>query len=86
MHELHTSRDYIQHPKPSGYRSIHLVYKYKNPISPEYNGLFVELQIRTRLQLAWATAVETMGTYLGHALKSSEGPERWLDFFWGDKS
>ena len=30
---------------------------------------------------AWATAVETMGTFLDYALKSSEGPEQWLDFF-----
>jgi len=62
VNELHASRDYIQHPKPAGYRSIHLVYKYKNPIPPEYNGLFDERQIRTRSQLAWTTAVETMGT------------------------
>lgn len=80
-HDLHTSRDYINKPKKSGYRSIHLVYRYENPIVPKYNGLYIELQIRSRLQHAWATAVETMGTYLDHALKSSEGPEKWLDFF-----
>lgn len=80
-HDLHAFRDYINNPKSSGYRSIHLVYKYKNPIVPEYDGLYIELQIRTRLQHAWATAVETMGTYLEHALKSSEGPEEWLAFF-----
>jgi putative GTP pyrophosphokinase len=80
-HELVASRDYITNPKTSGYRSVHLVYRYKNPSAPEYDGLFVELQIRTRLQHAWATAVETMGTFLNHALKSSEGPGIWLDFF-----
>lgn len=80
-HGLHSFRDYIQNPKQSGYRSIHLVYKYKNPICPNYDGLFVELQIRSRLQHAWATAVETMGTYLEYSLKSSEGPDEWLNFF-----
>jgi putative GTP pyrophosphokinase len=80
-HELIASRDYITSPKSSGYRSVHLVYRYKNPITPEYDGLFIELQIRTRLQHAWATAVETMGTFLDHALKSSEGPKMWLNFF-----
>ena len=80
-HELVASRDYISNPKISGYRSVHLIYRYKNPIAPEYDGLFVELQIRTKLQHAWATAVETMGTFLNHALKSSEGPGIWLDFF-----
>jgi len=80
-HELCGFYDYINNPKPSGYRSIHLVYKNRNPIIPEYDGLYIELQIRTRLQHAWATAVETMGTYLDYALKSSEGPEEWLNFF-----
>jgi putative GTP pyrophosphokinase len=45
------------------------------------NSLFVELQIRTRLQHAWATAVETIGTFFNYALKASEGPEPWLAFF-----
>lgn len=46
-----------------------------------YDGLHIELQLRTKLQHAWATAVETMGTFLNHALKSSEGPGEWLQFF-----
>lgn len=78
-HELVNQKDYIQYPKGSGYRGVHLVYRYKNPLAPEYDGLL--LQIRTHLQHAWATAVETMGTFLEHALKASEGPETWLDFF-----
>jgi len=80
-HELIAERDYITNPKPSGYRSVHLIYRYKNSRTPDYNGLLIELQIRTRLQHAWATAVETMGTFLDHALKSSEGPQEWLTFF-----
>ncbi|WP_316157880.1 DUF2188 domain-containing protein [Cupriavidus sp. BIC8F] len=80
-HELAGTDDYIAAPKASGYRGIHLVFKYNNPAVPEYNGLRVELQFRTTLQHAWATAVETIGTFLGQALKSSEGEDRWLDFF-----
>jgi ppGpp synthetase/RelA/SpoT-type nucleotidyltranferase len=80
-HELCNHKDYIEKPKPSGYRGIHLVYKYVNPIRSDYDGLYVELQIRTRLQHIWATAVETMGTYLDQSLKSSEGSREWLDFF-----
>jgi len=80
-HELVGQRDYIARPSPSGYRSIHLIYRYGNDRAPDYNGLLIELQIRTRLQHAWATAVETMGTFLRYALKSSEGPKKWLDFF-----
>ncbi len=80
-HKLVTERDYIACPKTSGYRGIHLVYRYLNTLNPAYDGLLVELQIRTRLQHIWATAVETMGTFLNHGLKASEGPQDWLKFF-----
>ena len=81
QHELVASKDYISFPKESGYRSTHLIYKYKNPRVPEYDGLLLELQIRTRLQHAWATAVETVGTFLNQSLKASEGSREWLNFF-----
>lgn len=81
QHEIKNEKDYIEHPKDSGYRCYHIVYKYKNKINPAYNGLMVELQIRTKLQHAWATAVETVGTFIDHSLKSSQGPTEWLDFF-----
>jgi putative GTP pyrophosphokinase len=80
-HELVDTDDYIAEPKSSGYRSLHLIYRYGNPTALDYNGLCIELQIRTRLQHAWATAVETIGSLLNQALKSSEGPEEWLRFF-----
>ena len=67
-------KDYINYPKDSGYRSVHMIFKYKN-------GFSIELQIRTIIQHAWATAVETMGTFLDKSLKSNEGPEQWLNFF-----
>lgn len=74
--------DYITNPRDiDGYRSIHFIYKYKNKINPNYDGLRVEIQIRTKLQHIWATAVETMGTFLGQALKSKQGDQEWLDFF-----
>lgn len=81
QHELLATDDYITRPKSSGYRSLHLIYRYKNDGAPQYNGLLLELQFRSRLQHAWATAVETLGTFLDHALKSSEGPDEWLEFF-----
>lgn len=80
-HELVSVDDYIERPKESGYRSLHLIYRYKNPVAEAYNGLSLELQFRTRLQHAWATAVETIGSFLNQALKSSEGPTEWLDYF-----
>lgn len=81
-HSLVDEKDYIQNPRSEdGYRSVHLVYKYKNKVAPTYEGLRLELQIRTKLQHIWATAVETMGTFLGQALKSRQGDQEWLDFF-----
>lgn len=80
-HELVSSKDYIKEPKADGYRSIHLVYRYVNARAPAYNGLLLELQLRTQLQHAWATAVETMGTFLGQALKSGLGDQSWREFF-----
>ena len=72
-HQLVSEKDYIAEPKCDGYRSVHLVFRYVNKRAPDYNGLSVEMQIRTKLQHAWATAVETMGTFLGQAHK---GPSR----------
>lgn len=80
-HELVDWDDYIDSPKFDGYRSVHLVYKYKNTRIHEFDNLRIELQLRTRYQHAWATAVETMGTYLGMALKSGEGDDSWRLFF-----
>lgn len=81
-HELIDEKDYIQAPRSEdGYRSVHLIYKYRNKRAPTYDDLRVELQLRTKLQHNWATAVETMGTLLGQALKSRQGDQDWLDFF-----
>lgn len=80
-HEYISSKDYIANPKSDGYRSIHLVYRYHNERVPAYDGLLLELQFRTRLQHAWATAVETMGTFLGEALKAGQGSREWREFF-----
>src|SRR5258706_2516015 len=82
-HKLERIDDYISSPKPSGYRSVHLIYKYNSDKQAPsvYNGLSIELQFRSRLQHVWATAVETVGTFLNQAFKSSQGEDRWLRFF-----
>jgi ppGpp synthetase/RelA/SpoT-type nucleotidyltranferase len=80
-HKLVTEKNYIDRPKPSGYRGIHLVYRYKSDKNKTYNGLQIEIQLRTRVQHAWATAVEIIGIFIHHSLKSSIGPDKWLRFF-----
>lgn len=72
--------DYVSKPKESGYRSIHFTYKYVSE-DPDYDGLRVELQIRTRLQHDWAMAVETAELISKSSLKASLGDENWLLFF-----
>lgn len=80
-HVLDDVDDYISEPKPSGYRGVHLIYKYNSDQVEFYNKLYIEIQMRSRLQHAWATAVETVGTMLKQALKSSQGDEDWQRFF-----
>jgi ppGpp synthetase/RelA/SpoT-type nucleotidyltranferase len=82
-HERATRDDYIAEPRPTGYRGIHLVYRFYSDkkAGKKYNGLKIEKQLRSLYQHAWATAVETVGTFLGQALKSSAGPDEWLRFF-----
>jgi Region found in RelA / SpoT proteins len=80
-HKLLPIDDYIIKPRSSGYRGVHLIYSYFSDKNETHNGLKVELQFRSPLQHAWATAVETVGTFLGQALKSSLGEDSWLRFF-----
>lgn len=67
-------------PRNSGYRGVHLVYEY-GASKPEYHGLRIELQVRTQLQHAWATAVETMDLFSGSELKYGKGDPDLLRFF-----
>jgi len=80
-HTLHKEDDYITNPKNSGYRGVHLIYKYGSDKSTDFKDMRIEIQIRTLLQHAWATAVETVGTFIKMPLKSSLGDAGWLRFF-----
>ena len=80
-HTLHKEQDYITYPKDTGYRGVHLIYKYGSDKSTVYKDMRIEIQIRTLLQHAWATAVETVGTFINMPLKSSLGDAGWLRFF-----
>ncbi len=80
-HKLDHVDDYIENPRNSGYRGVHLIYRYHSSNKPAYNGLRIEIQMRSILQHAWATAVETFGTFTGQALKASQGRKQWLQFF-----
>jgi len=81
-HKKVGEKDYIKNPKKDGYRSIHLIYKYNSDKGKkEYNGLLIEVQIRSKLQHIWATAIETVDFFTRQAIKSNEGQKEWVDFF-----
>jgi len=76
-------QDYVTYPKKDGYRSLHLVYKYKSQKEgkKDYNGLLVEIQIRSKLQHLWATAIEVVDFFTGQGLKFNKGEKEWKEFF-----
>lgn len=76
---LEYTNDYVESPRETGYRSIHYIYTYHST-SETSDGVKLELQIRTKLQHNWATAVETAGIFTQTALKSGQGPDDWLEF------
>lgn len=73
--------DYVTHPKETGYRSFHYVYKYISE-DEKYDKISVELQVRTRLQHAWAMAVETASLISQTTLKADiKDKSEWRGFF-----
>lgn len=73
-------------PKLDGYRGIHMVYQYrsKSKLGTAFNGLRIEVQLRTRLQHAFATAVETASIFTDQPIKSIKAnlnDARWRQFF-----
>ena len=71
--------DYIDKPKSTGYRGIHDVYEYdvNSDAGRPLKGLYVEIQYRTLVQHAWATAVEIVGFITESQPKFERGDDRY---------
>ncbi len=71
--------DYIKNPKDTGYRGVHDVYNYdvNSNTGRKLKGLMVEIQYRTNIQHAWATAVEVIGFITESQPKFQEGDRRY---------
>lgn len=85
-HELVNEPDkynYLLNPKSSGYRGIHDVYSYSagSETGGAWNGLLIELQYRTLIQHAWATAVELSDVLTHNRTKFSQGHPDNTRFF-----
>lgn len=68
-----TYHDYIDEPKSSGYRGVHVI--------SEYNDRLIEVQLRTRVMHEWAFMVERVTGQMGIDVKSSKGPQAVQDWF-----
>ena len=75
--------NYLESPKVDGYRGIHLVGRYKARAkkNEHWNGQRIEIQLRTQLQHAFSTAVETVTAFTRTPLKFGGGPADWRRFF-----
>lgn len=71
--EVHKVYDYVNEPKPSGYRARHVVVV--------RNERMIEIQLRTVSQQRWGEAVERVGARLGLPVKDGVGPAFVLRFF-----
>lgn len=66
--------DYIDAPKPTGYRGVHVVV--------ERSDRLVEIQLRTQRQHSWATAIERLSGQPGFGrLKDGFGPAPAVDYY-----
>lgn len=73
--------DYIAHPnKETGYRGIHDVYEYdvNSETGRNLAGLYIEIQYRTLVQHAWATANEVVGFITESQPKFQKGDKRYV--------
>ena len=55
-----TEKDYIKNPKPSGYRSYHIIFELSLDVEGEITPVFIEIQIRTIAMEFWSSLEHEM--------------------------
>jgi putative GTP pyrophosphokinase len=76
--------NYIESPSERGYRGIHDIYEHRSKSkkgNPKCDGLLIEIQYRTNVQHAWATAVEVVTQITEHEPKFDRGDKRYVKIF-----
>lgn len=84
-HVLKNEKDkynYINSPSDRGYRGIHDIYEHRSKRgNTKCDGLLIEIQYRTNVQHAWATAVEVVTEITEHEPKFDRGDKRYVKLF-----
>lgn len=76
---VYRETNYIESPKSGGYRSAHLVVTFEGGgKGVNYAGQRLEIQVRTKIQHVWATAVEAIGFVRQEDMKAGMGDASWL--------
>ncbi|WBQ09280.1 RelA/SpoT domain-containing protein [Hyphomonadaceae bacterium ML37] len=75
--------DYVERPKETGYRGIHLVYSFvpRGRGAEPWRGLRIEIQLRTKAQHVWATGVETGDLLTKGRAKFGEGADAYRRYW-----
>ena len=74
--------NYIESPTERGYRGIHDIYEHRSKKgNTKCDGLLIEVQYRTNVQHAWATAVEVVTQMTEHEPKFDRGDRRYIKLF-----
>ncbi|RWX62601.1 hypothetical protein EN780_26145 [Mesorhizobium sp. M4B.F.Ca.ET.089.01.1.1] len=82
VHRIRNDTDYFANPRPSGYRGHHLVMEFQPLVNEQqHRDRRIEVQLRTGLQHAWATAVEAVGIMRRENMKRGSGDPDWLRLF-----
>lgn len=85
VHKIISVEDRMINAKASGYRGVHVVFScYDNDdaSTSKWKKHKIELQLRTRLQHAWATCVETIDVFEQTNLKTRlDGDNAYRQFF-----
>jgi putative GTP pyrophosphokinase len=71
--QIRRVRDYMAEPKDDGYRAVHVIV--------EKDGCYVEIQLRTPFQDAWAQSVEQDTRRLRAGLKFGSGPDDLREYY-----
>lgn len=75
----HDINDYINAPKKDGYRGVHIYVHAECPTTHQIRK--VEIQLRTKEQHAWATAVEIVDLFTSQSIKTNNPKDNWAEFF-----